>query len=104
MSSFTCLCGHVTYDCDEPAGASLVAVTLADLRAAEQRIAERVADLVGPATRSLRALQDDIEDIVSGALNERLAHLYRCPACSRLALKDGEAERWQFFSPVAQPH
>ena len=117
MSSFTCTCGYVTRDKDEPTGTGLIAYTIPTLNDIERRIAERVSALValpseaerlawqrsfyGPNEISKQSLPEVIEDIVSFELNAGFTAVCRCPACSRIALKSADSERWLFFPPEA---
>lgn len=115
MSSFTCTCGYITHDNDEPAGTALVAYTIPTLNDIERGIAERVSALValpseaerlawqrsfyGTNEISKQPLSEVIEDIVSFELNAGIMAVYRCPGCSRVALKSADSERWLFFHP-----
>jgi hypothetical protein len=115
MSTFTCLCGHVTHAADERDGTSLVAYTVAGISATERRIAQHVSAFVmlpsegerlawqrafyRSGEMAAKPLADVIEDIASYELNEAFVSMYRCPACHRVALEDPDSGRWQFFHP-----
>ena len=115
MPSFSCTCGHVTHDEDEPAGTSLVAYTLPALNNIERRISEHVSAFValpdgaerlawqrsfyGPNEVPEQSPLEVIEDIVSFELNDGFMPLHRCPACNRIALKTADSEDWLFFRP-----
>ncbi|OQX14037.1 MAG: hypothetical protein BWK76_15265 [Desulfobulbaceae bacterium A2] len=115
MATFTCVCGSVTHDSDEPTGASLVAYPLPTLNAIERNIAQHVTTFLSLPTAEERAAwqrsffavhtpaaqsqRDVVEDIVSFELNEGFTSVYRCQACGRIAMKDGGSARWCFFRP-----
>ena len=117
MSSFTCICGHVTHDRDEPPGTTLVAYSLPNLNKIEHRITKKISEFLAlPAGEQCLAWQHSfyetdeireqstlevIEDIVSREFNESFLAVYRCPACNRIAMKDASDSDgpWLFFHP-----
>ena len=114
MSRFSCICGEVTHEVDEPADASLVAYPSAAMLRTRREIAELIAAYVesGDAARREEWLRrylgeplghdqplvEIAELIVNRELNVGFLPIFRCPHCGRIALSDPETGKWEFFA------
>lgn len=116
MSSFTCKCGAVIREAEEPEGASGTLLSLTELTALEKRIAGEVADFMqtsgqqraawirahlGPEYPTDTADPEVVEDLVSQALNATGGSAtFICPSCGRFAIAPGpKRDTWSFFMP-----
>jgi hypothetical protein len=117
MSTFSCICGKVTREDEEPRDASGVLYSIADLREAEDRIAQLLADYFHAADRRAWARanfgtqypedasdQEVVSDVFSGELAARFMSVFRCPHCGRVAMKGREEVGWRFFESVRPGH
>ena len=120
MGSFTCQCGVVTYEADEPPDASGVLYSLDELFETEARLANRLASFVALQTGPERTAwlasyfgvgypedlsdQEVIADIVSRELDESFTPVFRCPACRRIAAKEEGRDGWVFYIRDPETH
>jgi hypothetical protein len=115
--SFSCICGALTSDENEPPGTNCVAYPLSLLIAAEAGIGVNAAAFMSQTDGAGRTAwlasyfspdypqtlenHEVIKDIASRELNEDFTPMYRCPECERIALK--EAGGWTFYRPDTAP-
>ena len=116
MSSFTCKCGAIIRESEEPPHASGILLSLSSLSALEEKIAHSVVEFLstpetqretwlrayfGPEYPKDQSAHEVANDIISQSVNAtNFSSTFHCPKCGRLAVAAApERVSWSFFTP-----